>query len=308
MSFFKYIAFFFLFLSLGSAFAQLDPIFTHHSYVRMTVNPAYSGYKDDLTIKFLHRSQWVGFEDAPSTQLLAFHMPILEEKAGVGFSVINDRFNPSRSTSFFGDGSYKIPLSNDRGVLSFGLKAGFNLTSTSLTELKTVQDADPSYSQDVKTRFLPNFGFGFLYKTDKFYLGVSSPRLIQNRYIKGSSDAFSLREKVHFYGITGSMHTISKNVELGQTLSMRLTSGIPVQFQASGLMRIKDKYQVSFMLRTGDAVGLMLGYHVTKQIWVSYSYDWSFNNRTFLYNSGSHEIMIKYALSRAFNTRGSSRY
>ena len=287
-------------------YSQHDPLFTHAAVARTIVNPAYSGYRDNFAIKILHRSQWVGFEDAPNTQLLAFHMPILDKRAGVGFSTIHDNFNPKRSTSFFGDFAYKIPISRDRGVVSFGVKAGINSVSLDLASLSTVQKSDPSFSKNIRTRLLPNFGVGFLYKADNFYVGLSVPRLIQSKYTL-VKDTYALKERIHFYAITGSKHEISENFELSQSISLRAIHGSPMQFQVLGTVKIKDTYEVTTVLRTGDALGLMLGYHVTKAIWAGYSYDWSFNNRTFKYNGGSHELIMKYEID--FTPKGrNSRY
>lgn len=308
MNFFKTILALVSFSFMGvDLCAQLDPIFTHHAQARLTVNPAYSGYRDDLTVKFLHRSQWVGFEDAPSTQLLAFHMPVYDEKGGVGVSLINDRFDQMNSTSLFGDGSYKIPISRDRGVLSFGVKAGFNIVNIALTDLETVAPSDPAFGKDISTRFLPNFGFGMLYKSENFYVGLSTPRLIQNKYIR-RTDFASLRERIHYYGIMGTKHRLSENLEFNQAIALRVTQGIPFQFQIDGTLTFYEKYQFSTVLRTGDAVALMLGYHASKTIWVGYSYDWSFNNRTFLYNSGSHELMVTYTAFKPKDDKVRSRY
>ncbi|MES2627951.1 MAG: type IX secretion system membrane protein PorP/SprF, partial [Bacteroidota bacterium] len=59
-----------LLLLLGSTAicAQQVPRFTHYMNNTLVVNPAYAGSRDALTVTALHRSQWVGFKDAPVTQ------------------------------------------------------------------------------------------------------------------------------------------------------------------------------------------------------------------------------------------------
>jgi hypothetical protein len=48
------------------------------------------------------------------------------------------------------------------------------------------------------------------------------------------------------------------------------------------------------MFRTGDALGALAGINITPQLAVGYSFDWSYANTTSKYNSGSHEIMLRY--------------
>ncbi len=69
--------------------AQQDAMYTHYGYNTLAINPAYAGSRDALTVTALHRSQWVGFEGAPTTQTLTLHTPIINQNSGVGFSFIN---------------------------------------------------------------------------------------------------------------------------------------------------------------------------------------------------------------------------
>jgi len=48
------------------------------------------------------------------------------------------------------------------------------------------------------------------------------------------------------------------------------------------------------MFRTGDAVGALVGFNITDQLHLGYSYDWSFALKTSAYNQGSHEILLRY--------------
>ena len=56
--------------------AQQDPQFTQYMYNTLNVNPAYAGSRGHLTALLLHRSQWVGVNGAPTTQVLAVDGPM----------------------------------------------------------------------------------------------------------------------------------------------------------------------------------------------------------------------------------------
>ena len=56
------------------------------------------------------------------------------------------------------------------------------------------------------------------------------------------------------------------------------------------------KFEVGAMWRSSDAAGILVAYTINKSIRIGYSFDWSYGNRTFTYNNGSHELMLRYDL------------
>jgi hypothetical protein len=48
------------------------------------------------------------------------------------------------------------------------------------------------------------------------------------------------------------------------------------------------------MYRYGDAFGILAGVDICKQLHLGYSFDWSYGIKTFVYNNGSHELMLRY--------------
>jgi len=70
------VGFAFLLAVTGTLKAQQDPLYTHYMYNTLSVNPAYAGSRDALSILALGRLQWVGFDGAPMTQTAQIHSPI----------------------------------------------------------------------------------------------------------------------------------------------------------------------------------------------------------------------------------------
>jgi hypothetical protein len=54
------------------------------------------------------------------------------------------------------------------------------------------------------------------------------------------------------------------------------------------------KLLVGAMFRTGDAFGGLVGFNVTEQLHLGYSFDWSYGLKTGKYNQGSHEVVLRY--------------
>jgi type IX secretion system PorP/SprF family membrane protein len=283
-----------IFIGIGLK-AQQDPMFTHYAFNTLAINPAYAGTRDVLTLTGLHRSQWVSFSGAPITQTFTLHTPVFNGKVGLGLSVINDKIGPTNTSSFYFDFSYKIKI-NEKAKLSFGLKGGLNLKKTDLTSLNTYDNNDPLFVEDIKSDFLPNFGFGMYYYTEKFYIGASIPKLLENDFtentVSGSIDLAS--EKKHYFLIMGAVFNISENVKLKPTSFLKITNGAPITGDITANFIFMDRFWIGAMFRTGDAFGALAGINITDQLAVGYSFDWSTTNKTFKYNAGSHEIMIRY--------------
>ncbi|MFT5823294.1 MAG: type IX secretion system PorP/SprF family membrane protein [Crocinitomix sp.] len=268
--------------------AQQDAMFTHYSFNTLAVNSGYAGSRDALTVTGLHRSQWMNFPGAPTTQTLTIHAPVANEKLGLGLSLLNDRIGPTRLTSFNIDFAYKIRV-GEKGKLAFGLKGGLNMRSSRLaSEVTTLEEDDNAFQNDIQTNLLPNFGFGLYYSTSNLYLGVSTPRILEND--------ISLDGQRHYFFIAGTVFPLNKRetLKLRPTAFLKLTSGAPLQLDLTALFYFNDQYWIGPMLRTTDAIGILAGLNLTDQFSMGYSFDWSYGNQTLMYNSGSHELLIRY--------------
>ena len=281
-------------ISLG-AFAQQDAMFTHYMFNTLAVNPAYAGSRDALTVTGLHRSQWIGFDGAPTTQTLTMHTPIPFKNAGIGLSFLNDKVGPTRMTSFYADFSYKIKIT-EKASLAFGLKGGVNLLKGDIANLQLTEAADPSFASNELSKLLPNFGFGLYYFTDTYYFGASIPKLMENDFSSNTVSAELGSEEKHYFFIAGSVFKLNDDFKLKPTTYVKITEAAPIEADITTSVIYQDKISVGAMFRTGDALGLLLGLHLTDVLEIGYSFDWSYNNTTFSYNQGSHEIVLRYDL------------
>jgi type IX secretion system PorP/SprF family membrane protein len=274
--------------------AQQDAMFTHYMFNTLAVNPGYAGSRDALTITGLHRSQWVSFPGAPTTQTLTMHTPMLKDKLGLGLSVINDKIGPTHNTSGFLDLAYRLPVS-DKGTLVFGVKAGVNILQGDIASLATQDSGDQSLSSNIKSDLQPNFGAGVYYHSEKFYVGLSAPGFLENDF--GAQDGNGLTrytQQRHYFLIAGTVFSLSDKVDFKPTGFLKVTDAAPIEADITGTFLLNQKVWLGLMYRTGDAAGLLAGVQITDQLAAGYSYDFSFTNKTITYNGGSHEIMLRY--------------
>ena len=194
----------------GIVKAQQNVQFTQYMYNTLAVNPAYAGSRGVLNASALGRFQWVGLDGAPTSQTFYIHSPLPNEKMGLGFSITNDKIGPTSNTYLVGSYSYTIKLNENGSKLSFGASAGANLTSLNYNSYKNSgtpgADADGTLN-NLSTKVKPNFGFGAYYHTDKFYTGISAPKLLQNKISTATTGAS--QENRTFYWICGGIFRLN---------------------------------------------------------------------------------------------------
>lgn len=282
------------FMATMFAFGQQDPMFTHYMYNTLSVNPAYAGSREALTVTLLHRNQWVSFPGAPKTNTLTLHTPAFNENVGIGLSLTHDVIGPTKFTSMYGDFAFKVKLTK-KSNLTFGLKAGVDLLTANLPFLQIQDPNDPAFLNSFQNKALPNFGFGLFYTyKNRFYAGLSIPRMLQHKFIGENTLISSGILKGHYYFITGASLKMSNFVEFKPSALVKMTVGAPVELDVTALFELYKRINFGLMYRTGDAVGALVGIYIFDRLLLGYSYDFSFTNTTLKYNEGSHEIMLRY--------------
>lgn len=282
------------FMATMFAFGQQDPMFTHYMYNTLSVNPAYAGSREALTVTLLHRNQWVSFPGAPKTNTLTLHSPVFNENVGLGLSLTHDVIGPTKFTSMYGDFAFRVKLSK-KSNLTFGLKAGVDLLTANLPFLEIQDPNDPAFLNSFKNKALPNFGFGLFYTyKNRFYAGLSIPRMLQHKFVGENTLISSGILKGHYYFITGASLPLSRFVEFKPSALVKMTVGAPIELDVTALFELYKRINFGLMYRTGDAVGALVGIYLFDRLLLGYSYDFSFTNTTLKYNEGSHEIMLRY--------------
>ena len=293
-----------LMLTCYSSFAQQDAQYTQYMYNTININPAYAGSRGVMSIFGLHRTQWVGLDGAPVTNAFSLNTPINNSNLGVGLSVVNDRIGPTNDNTISADISYTIPMSEDY-KLSFGIKASGNVFNLDVSKLTPQQAADPSL-QNYNSKFSPNFGAGIYLHSDKLYLGLSVPNFLQGTKYNDNSVAV-FQERMNFYAIAGYVFDLSESVKFKPAFLTKVVAGAPLQVDASANFLFFDKLMLGGAYRWSAAVSALAGFQVTDGLFIGYSYDME-TTKLRRYNSGSHEIFLRFELFNKVNKMVSPRF
>ncbi len=280
-----------LFVLTPNIKAQHDPMFTQYMFNALVLNPAYAGTDGVLTAMIMSRHQWVGFEDAPSTQTFSMHTPVISKNFGLGLSLISDRIGPIRNTTTWLDYSYQVYLS-DKTRMSFGLKGGFSYFQKDLSRYANDIDISDDY---VDSKFFPNFGFGIHIYGSKFYVGLATPRLVENKlndYDEQSSTFISKENRLYLL-MSGFVISLNEELALRPSVMFRATQSAPLGIDVNLNLVIRDKLWIGALFRPEETIGGMIKYKITQQISAGYAFDTSFN-KTSSYFGNTHEVMLGF--------------
>ena len=279
-------------------------------YNTININPGYAGSREAMSVFAMHRTQWVGLDGAPITNTASVNTPINGSNVGLGVSIINDRIGPSDENNISIDFSYSINTS-DRYKLSFGLKASANLLNIDFNKLSQYDQNDYAFQTNIDNKFSPNIGVGFYLHSDNTYVGLSAPYLLEtkhfDRYAATGANSHVAKENINLYLIAGHVLDLSYNVKFKPSLLTKYVQGAPLQVDLSTNFMFNDKFVAGLAYRWSAAVSAMVGFQASDSWFIGYGYDLE-TTRLSNYNSGSHEIFLRYELFNKYTKIISPRF
>ena len=296
-----------LLLAVDFVNAQQLPQFTQYMYNTIAVNPAYAGSRDALSIVGMNRNQWAGFDGGPETQTLSIHSPLRNEKVGLGLSFINDQLGYEKVTYIYGDFSYTIQAS-ETVDLSFGLKAGatsYKLSDELLSDPDVLSD---NYFNEKLDRWNVNFGAGALLHSDRWYFGLSLPKIINHD--RNNDSEYAALERVHYYALGGYVFDLSESVKFKPSFLFKYTKAAPISTDVTANFLFNEKFWLGGSYRVNGeqaAFGAFADFQVTNQFRVGYAYEIP-TGEIRPYTSGSHEILLMYEFKFFKKKQKSPRY
>ena len=280
-----------------SSYAQQDAQFTQYMYNTININPAYAGSRGVLSVFGLHRTQWVGLDGAPTTNSFSINTPVNNSNVGLGLSVINDRIGPSDESSISADVSYSIKTS-ETFKLSFGVKGTANLLNIDFSKVSKYNPYDNLGQYNIDNKFSPNVGAGIYYHSNKTYVGFSVPNFLETEHYNKSSSSPSTSvasERMHYHFIAGHVFDLNETIKFKPAVLSKLVQGTPLQVDASANFLFNEKFVLGAAYRWDAAASLLAGFQVSKSWFIGYSYDME-TTKLANYNSGSHEIFLRFEL------------
>jgi type IX secretion system PorP/SprF family membrane protein len=286
-------------------YAQQDPQYTQYMYNTSMINPAYTGSRGVLSVFGLYRTQWVGLDGAPKTANISVSSPIGESGLGIGASFTNDRIGAMDENTFSVDLSYAIDL-NHEYKLAFGLKGTANLLNVDYTKLQIYNGTDPTVQNNIDNKFTPNIGAGLYLYSEKSYLGFSVPNfLTTDRY--NDNEITTMRQKMHYYLMGGYVFEFNPSLKFKPAFLAKAIEGAPLQVDLTANFLIIDKFTVGAAYRWDASISGLVGFQINEGLFIGYTYD-AETSKLARYNSGSHEIFLRFDLFNRYTRINTPRF
>jgi type IX secretion system PorP/SprF family membrane protein len=269
-------------------------------YNNLVVNPAYAGADEALSLTVLHRSQWTGVDNAPTTQSFSAHSLLKKKKIGLGLTIIRDKIGVHKNTNIFTNYAYHIRV-GEKAFLSMGLQVGITNLKSDYASL-TSAPLDPKLVNSINETML-DFGAGLYLRSPRFTLSLSSPGLMSRTVSVNDTVAVNYK-KANFLGIARYRFTLSDAIDMEPGFMFKYFRTLPMSYDVNLNFIFKKVFTAGVSYRKEESVDLILKFQLTRQLQFGYAYDHPVNYAAKL-SSASHELMLNY-LFRDFQKRAAS--
>jgi len=288
---------------IGTVSAQQTSLYSQYMMTRFLINPAITGNVDYIPLRLTARQQWVGIDNAPSTQAISAHMLLGNKKMGVGGNVFADRFGPETKIGIQANYSYMLELNSINSKLSFGLAFKAFQYKLDYTMMTAIDADDQVLNNTAETAFVPDADFGVYLQGERYYVGISATQLIELPITIAEQEVDKNSMVRHYYLLGGYTFQVSNDFELEPSVLLKGTEHTPFQADINVKGIYKQSYWLGVSYRTSNSIIAMIGIKYDSFIF-GYAFDYATSDIK-NYQSGTHEIVLGYNFGEGKNT-GSS--
>lgn len=269
---------------------QQLPVYSLHELTSPGFNPSYAAIEEIQDLMIISRQQWLGFEGAPKLYYSSLNFPLKAENMGVGIDIRRESSGPMDRNAVFLSYGYSIKIS-PLSRISFGLRGGVRSYRITLTDLDLIQQGDLLFQEDIRQRILPNVGTGLHFSYKNYYVDLSVPTLLKNRFTQlakaNTNDQY--KEDRIIYMQTGGDIFISEGIVLQPSIVAWYTSDSPAMIDLRIGATLKDTFQAGIAYRMSGAVSIFYSFRILGKYIIGYAYELplSYNYKL---SSGTHEI------------------
>jgi type IX secretion system PorP/SprF family membrane protein len=274
--------------------AQQDILLTQYMFNHLLVNPGYAGSKEYMMATLLYRNQWVGWENAPTTQVASLHGPLGITNLGWGGLISHDHEGVTDRTDIYANLAYHINV-NPKLKLGMGIRGGLGYIVHKTP--KIWETNDPLYLNSKVNNLLPNLGAGLYLYSERFYAGLSAPEVLSydpDRSLSFDIDKDIYKQVRHYFASVGAAISLSgRELMMRPGVLVKYTQNAPIEGDLNLMFILNERVWIGGSYRTGDAIAGIIELQLTKQLRLGYSYDFTTTDIK-NYSDGSHEIMLGY--------------
>ena len=276
---------------LPDALGQRELNMSQYMYNRYSINPAFGGSHEALSMYGSYRKKWLGFEGSPAGAFFTVSSPLKKESVALGAQFFNDKFGVSQNTGFNVSYSYRVKL-NSEAKLAFGISGGMINYKSDWTDVILSSDKyDPNFANMEQTT-APWAGFGIAIYSAKYFAGLSVPStLYHDRYQTGESTLDF--ERIDYLFTGGYLFKLSENISLQPSGLVRINPKDQTFVDVSATSFLMNSFILGASYRTTNQVIGIVGYQISPQFRFTYSLDYDLDPIG-SYNNGTHEVALQF--------------
>ena len=310
--------------------AQQSIQFTQYTFNSMSVNPAYTGYKEEWFAQMALRSQWTGWEGAPKTGTISIDgvADPYSKRHGVGMNLTADKLGAQSAISFYANYALRLQLDDDDTKrLSLGVAAGFTQYGLDGNKITTTQGNDQVLPEGMISDIVPDIRLGVYFYTPKWYVGASVQDLF-NGTDSGSDYRFnqnttqSLYRTISGYLIAGAVFEVDEGFHIRPSMLLKEDFKGPTTLDLNAMLVFNKKFWIGAGYRTRakvfkrtyasqsadklsatNAITGIVQFYVNEKFRIGYSYDAMLNKMSGS-QGGTHEV----TLGLTFGQKGAKQF
>lgn len=270
--------------------AQKELYLSQYMHSRYTINSAFGGSSEALSVFGAYRKQWLGLNGAPASQFFSAHTPLKNEQIALGVEFFGQQYAVSQSNGFATSYTYRIrPSAHTR--LGIGLNVGLSFNSADWNQIAVKSTNDPSF-ESAESRMTPLLGLGAAWYGDLFFAGVSVPNFFSSNWVDYNDSRFSLGD-AHYLITGGYLVKMAQSWWIQPSALVHLSKQYGLEADAGVNLIWNNLLWLGSSYRTTEEFVVMAGYQVMTPLRVIYSWDKGLGTMGGI-NSGSHEISLRY--------------
>lgn len=254
---------------ISLSFAQQDPLYSQYINNPMVINPAYAGLNNNLNASLSYRTQWGGFEGNPTTVNANGHISLVDNRVGAGLLIVQDKIGNATNTEFQVAGSYKLQLEDM--TFSFGMQAGLINFQSNYNQLNLADPGDPAFTGN-ENLSKPNIGAGVALKSERFFVGLSVPRLLSTTFKSSMGEQFDLYNQ-HYYLFGAYVFNMGTRIRLKPGILLKSVKGSPLSTDLNFNVNIDQLYTAGVFTRNFNTYGIQLQALLKEQFRLGYTFE-----------------------------------
>ncbi len=286
-----------------SVCAQREIVMSQYMYNKYSINPAFGGSHDVLSVFGSYHKQWVGFDNSPTGSLLTIHSPLKNEKVALGLNFYGEKYAVSSNTGFSFSYTYRMFLRGNK-KLAFGVSGGMISYNSNWNQVVYADYSESYVTDDVfdssEKSMSPWIGFGCAYYSSKYFVGVSIPNLVYYDIYYTNKNTVDFN-RLDYLFTAGYLFPLNESLSIQPSGLLRVNPDDETFADISATAVYLDRILFGVSYRTTNEMIAVVGCNINQQLRCTYSLDYNMNSLG-KYNNGTHEISLQFDFGFKINT------